>query len=465
MSKKIYAIIDVETTGGRAARDKITEIGIVLFDGENILETFESLINPERAIPSNITRITGISDDMVAEAPRFFEVARKIVDMTEGAVFVAHNARFDYNFIREEFKRLGYTYTRRLLDTVRLSRNSFPGLRSYSLGNLIKHFGIKVNRRHRALDDALATTDILGRILRQDPAEQRIKDLVNRGIRESQLPENITIEKLHQLPEECGVYYFYDINGELIYIGKSVNIKHRVMQHFTNKNNKGNKLNRSVHDISYEITGSELVALLQESHEIKLHHPRINRAQRQRNFNWVITSYFDKEGYRCLDVKRAAPKKQLTMDVVHAFPSQLSAKGAINRMLENFQLCQLHCNIGHSGRPCFDYHLHKCKGACVGIESPEEYNARVHEAINAIGMDFDSSFIILDEGRSKGEKAVILVEEGQYKGFGYIDEEDARYGVEELKEAIKPYTHNPETVRIIRHYMINKSSRLKVIEF
>ncbi|MEM9920330.1 MAG: exonuclease domain-containing protein [Bacteroidota bacterium] len=465
MSKKIYAIIDVETTGGRAARDKITEIGIVLFDGEKVLETYESLINPERAIPANISRITGITDEMVAESPKFYEVAKKIVTMTEGAIFVAHNVRFDYNFIREEFKRLGYTYTRRQLDTVRLSRTSFPGLRSYSLGNLIKHFGIKVDRRHRALDDAIATTDILGRILRQDPAEENIKMLVNRGIRESQLPENITIEKLHQLPEECGVYYFYDINKELIYIGKSINIKHRVMQHFTNKNSKGTKINQSVHDISYEITGSELVALLQESHEIKQHHPRINRAQRQRNFNWVMLYYTNKEGYLCLEIKRMGPKKQREMAIVYAFPSQLSAKSALNRLVEEYQLCQCLCNIDHTGTPCFSYHIHKCKGACVEVESAEAYNARVHKAIERVGLDFDESFIILDEGRSKEEKAVILVEEGRYRGFGYIDTEGVQGGIEELKEAVKRYAHNPETVRIIRHYLINKSNKLKVIRF
>ncbi|HMR44937.1 MAG TPA: 3'-5' exonuclease, partial [Saprospiraceae bacterium] len=146
--KNLFAIIDVETTGGRANRDRITEIAIALHDGEKVVKTFESLINPECPIAYGITELTGITNDMVADAPRFYEVAKEIGQLTEGAVFVAHNVRFDYGFIREEFNRLGFTYSRRQLCTVRLSRQVFPGLQSYSLGNLIRHFKIRVNDRH-----------------------------------------------------------------------------------------------------------------------------------------------------------------------------------------------------------------------------------------------------------------------------------------------------------------------------
>ena len=232
MAKKRYAVIDVETTGGRANRERITEIAIVLHDGEKIVDTFSSLVNPERVIPYNITQLTGITQEMVEEAPKFYEIARKIVEMTEGAIFVAHNVRFDYSFIREEFKRLGYIYSRRQLCTIRLARKAFPGLRSYSLGNLIKHFDIQVNARHRALDDTLATVEILERILQQESSEADVNYLVNMGIRANNLPDNVSLEKLHALPEECGVYYFHDQHGHIIYVGKSINIKKRVMQTF-----------------------------------------------------------------------------------------------------------------------------------------------------------------------------------------------------------------------------------------
>jgi len=172
--KKRYAIIDIETTGGLSKRDRITEIGIVIHDGEEITEMYETLINPERSIPSNITRITGINDEMVRDAPKFYEVAKKIVEMTEDSIFVAHNVRFDYGFIKHEFENLGYTFSKKQLCTVRLTKNVFPGLKSYSLGSLIRHFGIAVTSRHRALEDARATAIIFDKMLKLQTGQNKI---------------------------------------------------------------------------------------------------------------------------------------------------------------------------------------------------------------------------------------------------------------------------------------------------
>ncbi len=461
--KKIYAVVDIETTGGRSNRDKITEIAVVRHDGEKILDTYQTLINPETAIPYNIVQITGITQDMVADAPRFFEVAKKIVEMTDDAIFVAHNVRFDYNFLQQEFKRLGYTFSKRQLCTVRLSRKAFPGLPSYSLGNLIKYFKIKVKDRHRAYDDAIASAKLLEMALNQDGSEEKIRSLVDLGIKESQLPENITLEKLHDLPEECGVYYFHDKAGDLVYIGKSINIKKRVMEHFANRTRKGEILQKSVHEISFEITGSELVALLKESHEIKYHHPSVNRAQRARNFQHVIHQYTNDDGYLCIDYKKPKAKERAKLNILRAFPTQTSARGNINKLLEEFELCQLYCNVNPGSKPCFYYHLHKCTGACIGKESPEDYNARVLEAVDTISMDFEGDFILIDKGRTDDEISVILVEEGQYRGFGFIDKEDSNEGIEVLKDAIKPYNHNPEVVGFIQRFMA-KGKIQKIIE-
>jgi DNA polymerase-3 subunit epsilon len=223
-------------------------------------------------------------------------VAKEIVELTEKAVFVAHNVRFDYSFLREEFKRLGYTYTRKTLCTVRLSRKAFPGLPSYSLGNLIKHFNISVADRHRAMADTLATTQILEMILQQEEGKENINELVNMGIREALLPKAIDIERIHGLPEECGVYYFHDTFGQVVYVGKSKNIKKRVATHFAKKTHKASLLQKHVADISFELTGSELVALLLESYEIKRLAPPINRAQRQKIFPYFIHYYHDPDG-------------------------------------------------------------------------------------------------------------------------------------------------------------------------
>jgi len=302
MANKQYAVVDVETTGGLAKRDRITEVAIVVYDGEQIIDQFQSLVNPERAIPYNITQITGITQEMVDEAPRFFEIAKSIVEITQGRVFVAHNARFDYQFIKEEFRRLGYVFTRRQLCTVRLSRQVFPGLRSYSLGKITKHFNIELRNHHRALSDATATTHLLQLILQQQSGGSTAQTLINKGIQASKLPENISLDQLHAIPEECGVYYFHDREGHIIYVGKSINIKTRVMQHFANTKAKGDKIQRYVHDITYEVTGRELIDLLQESHEIKHHHPWINRAQRPQSFDNRIESDMKVRGYHCSDV-------------------------------------------------------------------------------------------------------------------------------------------------------------------
>lgn len=462
MGEKIYAIIDVETTGGRAARDKITEIAIVLHNGHKIIDKYETLINPETSIPYGITQLTGISQEMVQDAPKFYEVARKIVEMTEGAIFVAHNVRFDYSFIREEFRRLGFTFIRKQLCTVRLSRKAFPGLPSYSLEKLIRHFKIKVEARHRAMADTMATVEIFEKILAGEHGKSNADDLINLGIKEALLPKNVTLDILHALPEECGVYYMHDEEGRCVYVGKSINIKKRVAEHFSKKTEKASKLQRFVHDITYEITGSELVALLLESHEIKQLRPYINRAQRRRYFPYAIHSYLNEEGFICLDVDKPTATTRKKLNIVAEYSKLLSAKGRLKYAIENYQLCGRYCNLDTGTTACFDYHLKRCKGACVGKEEPEAYNERVLEAIEKFKTFFDSNFGIVDVGRTPKECSIVLVEDGEYRGFGYVDKEYFYGSSEEIRDAIKSYQGNPETSRIIRHWM-GKNERAKIL--
>ena len=394
---------------------------------------------------------------MVAHQPKFFEGAKKIVEITEGAVFVAHNVRFDYTFIKEEFARLGYTFTKRQLCTVRLTRQAFPGLRSYSLGNLIRHFDIQVKQRHRAMADVEATVEVFEHILDKDSDQEEITLMVNKGIKEAKLPPGISIDQLHELPESAGVYYFHDSEGKVVYIGKSVNIQKRVFSHFSKTTRKAEKLVQYVADISYEITGSELVALLLESYEIKDQHPHINRTQRAKSFPYVIHSFDDENGYRNLAIKKASIKDKKTMTVLHSYPGLVSAKGAMAKMVEEFELCKLLCNLETVSKPCFSYHIQKCKGACIGEENADHYNERLEDAIGTLGKDFPQDFILLDPGRTDTECSIILVEEGQYRGFGFMQREDLNGNIEQLKDCIKPYPHNPEIARIIRHYVLKEN--------
>lgn len=449
---KTYAIIDVETTGGRANGDRITEIAIVLHDGEKIIDQFDTLINPERSIPWHITQLTGITDQMVADAPKFYEVAKKIVEMTKGAIFVAHNVRFDYNFIREEFKRFGYSYSRKQLCTVRMSRKAFPHFAKHNLSYLAQRLGIQNDARHRALGDTLATVKLFEAIL-AEKQEENIKDMVNLGVKESQLPKNITLEFLHGLPEACGVYYFYDKNKEVIYVGKSINIKKRVMEHFAAQTRKGAKMQEFVDDISFEITGSELVALLLESHEIKRIQPRINRAQRSKHYPYIIYQYKNEAGYLCLGTVKVSNKTKGQFDMVAEFTRGSAVNGYLNRVVEVFDLCRCLCGMSTNvpGR-CFEIQIGKCIGAGVMQEEKEVYNTRAEKAVEALQNSFSDSFLLVEEGREQKEQAIVYVENGIYKGFGYLDTEWSKGTVEEMIDAIQSYEHNKDTLNIIRVY-------------
>ena len=284
----MYAVIDIETTGGNARFEKITEIAVLLHDGEKITEEFSTLINPEKSIPPFISRLTGITDEMVAGAPRFFEVARKLVELTEGKIIVAHNAQFDYGFIREEFRTLGFTFNRNTLCTVKLSRKLIPGHRSYSLGNICEKLGIENEARHRAAGDALATSKLFDLLIARDE-HGVIRKNVHNDPSLLKLPPNLSRQDVDNLPEETGVYYFHDAAGNIIYIGKSKNIRKRALSHFAEKEHpKSLSMKTEIAGITYEITGSELVALLLESDEIKKHKPRYNRRQRESYFQWGI---------------------------------------------------------------------------------------------------------------------------------------------------------------------------------
>jgi DNA polymerase-3 subunit epsilon len=435
-----------------------------VYDGEKIIDQYDTLVNPERSIPANITRITGITNEMVKDAPKFYEVAKRVVELTEGRVFVAHNVRFDYGFLRSEFERLGYTFSRRQLCTVRLSRTSFPGLRSYSLGNLIKHFDIDVSARHRALEDTLATLKVFKHILEKKDSENHINDFINKGIRESQLPAGITIDYLHELPQECGVYYFLNGDDKIIYVGKSINIQKRAFQHFRSTTAKAVKMAARVRSISFELTGSELVSLLLESKDIKRLSPEINKAQKTKSYPYFIYRYRDEHGFICFESLKNNSKNIAGKEVLSFFKSKLSAVGTLRKILKEFTLCDNKTGQGAGRAPCFSHEVGLCYGACFFGEDISEYNERAEQASNYLQKIFDESFVLIDKGRNPSESSVILVEEGNYKGYGYISNEDVQYGIEELKEAIKYESLNYEANQIIRSYLY-KNPKIKKIAF
>jgi len=225
----LYTVIDIETTGGSAKSSKIIEVAIVTFDGDSIVDSYSTLINPQRHIPPFITSLTGITNEMVESSPTFEEVADTILDKTRDKIFVAHNVNFDYGFIKNEFNKLNIKFDRKKLCTVRLAKKIIPGFRSYSLGTLTNELGITINDRHRALGDAEATAKVLEILIKKD-VNRFIEYSLKKNSREATLPPNLSKEVFDQLPEKAGVYYFHNKKRTVVYVGKAKNIMDMLMK-------------------------------------------------------------------------------------------------------------------------------------------------------------------------------------------------------------------------------------------
>ena len=455
----MYTIVDVETTGGSPANERITEIAILVYDGEQVIDKFVSLINPGVNIPYYITRLTGISDAMVANAPKFQDIARKIIELTENRIFVAHNVEFDYNFLKFEFKRLAYDFKRKKLCTVRLSRKHIPGKSSYSLDNICNELGISLTNHHRAEADATATVRLFEYILNIDAQNKPIIAEIAKNLIPDLHPQfNKAI--LDSLPESTGVYYLNNSDNRLIYVGKSVGIRSRILSHLSNNDTpKAIEMKASITDIGYEVTGSELIALLLEADEIKKHKPIYNRALRRTGDLCGIFAYYDKNGYLCLKTGRCNPKTE----PIISFSSYQAARDMLELWVEENNLCQKLSGLYDNTGACFYHLIKKCNGACIGAELPEVYNQRVEPLVNGYSFDHDNFFII-DTGRNPEEKAVVCIENGSYKGFGYIDTNNQVLTPESLRDCIKPYAENRDTRSIIRAYLRNNKVE-KIIKY
>ncbi len=444
----MYSIIDIETTGLSADKEKITEIAIYIHDGKKIVDEFVSLVNPERPIPYFITRLTGITNDLVDDAPKFYEIAKKIIEITENRIFVAHNAEFDYGFIKAEFASLGYEFKRNRLCTVKLSKKIIPGHRSYSLGKLTEELGIQIKGRHRAAGDALATVRLFEHLLNEDAkSKPLIEEMTFHSIKNLHPEFNKSI--IDDLPEKTGVYYFYDENRNLIYIGKSKSLRSRVMQHMNNNTTKkAIEMKSKITDISYEITGSELVALLLESSEIKKHLPLYNRAQRRTSFHFGIYSNIDKNGYLNFEVRKNSGNEI----PITSFNNMLSARSFLEQMVIKYELCQKLCGLYCSQGACFQFGIKECHGACVQKESAVLYNQRVEKALKNLEFKFQN-FLIIDKGRNADERSIVRIQNGLYTGFGFAETEYAANNIELLKDCIKNYPDNRDIQIIIKGYI------------
>jgi len=456
----MYAIIDIETTGGYARLEKITEIAILLHDGEKITYEFTSLVNPERHIPYFITNLTGITNEMVEEAPKFYEIAKRIIELTEGRIIVAHNAKFDYSFLREEFKSLGYNFRRKILDTVPLCRKLYPGYRSYSLGNICSALGITIDGRHRAAGDAYATARLFELCLKKDRRENGAVSELLRNTRIAKLHPHLDIRKIEQIPEEPGIYYFYNETGQVIYIGKSNNLYERISSHLSNNGSaRAMKMRDEIADIDWECTGSELIALIRESIEIKSLQPVFNRAQRRQNNRWGISHGINSSGYITFSLIRIKGN----INVLASYNSKDSARNRLAFITEKYNLCQKLTGLYSAEGPCFHFHIGICKGACCENEAPGDYNKRAQKAMDEFKFN-PGNYFIIDRGRNENERSVVKIENGRFKGYGYFDINYLGFGYDVIHECIIPAEDNSDIISILRSYITHNKPE-KILEF
>ncbi len=439
---KRFAIVDIETTGSWSASTGITEIAILVHDGREVTDSFQSLINPGTPVLPFVTRLTGITNEMLREAPAFPEVAKKIWEMTDACVFVAHSVNFDYSYIHRAFKELGADFRRKKLCTVRLSRKIFPGYSSYSLGNICSSLGINFLDRHRAMGDALATVKLFEHCLAHDK-EDVVNSSLKRNSKEAMLPPHLPKEVYETLPEKTGVYYFHDTQGKIIYVGKAINIRSRIYSHFTGKGARLSFIN-SIAGITYKLCGSELIALLLESDEIKRIYPRYNQAQKRDRGNYVLAEYTDMRGIRHLLFTKNHP----SVTAIETFRSFEHAREFMFSIIDEYELCPKYCGIQTSNGACFDYHVKKCRGICAGTEGIKKYNKRVEKALNGL-QSTQETRLIIDEGRTWNEKSVVVVENGIYRGFGYFDATEEIDSIDKAKTIITPFRHTADVQRIL----------------
>lgn len=457
----MYAIVDIETTGGYAANNDITELAIVLHDGQKVTDRFESLVRPMREIPRYIQVLTGITPEMVRHAPLFEELAPKIGELLKGRVFVAHNVNFDYSFLKHHLSQAGVDLVSPKLCTVRLSKKVFPGLVSYSLGNLCRQLDIAIEQRHRAGGDADATVRLL-ELLLQNNAQPHIDSFIKRAAKEQSLPPNLPKEDVESLPYSPGVYYFHDQKGKVVYVGKAKNLKYRVRSHFSHNGSGRQRQDflRTIYKVTYQTCSTELMAFIFENIEIRRLWPAYNYSQKSFNAVYGIYLFTDQAGY----LRLAIDKKRKNLQPVYTFSLLQEGRRIIQTVIKEYDLCPKLCFIQTNDDPCTGMEEGTCKGACERQESKTKYNNRVKKAIEYLNQNLPT-FAVLDDGQHEQEQSCILIEKGRFYGMGYVPVGTAVQNIEQLKEKLVQYPENDYIRGLIYSYLEKKPEKKLVFNY
>ena len=429
----MYAIVDIETTGGYASAHGITEIAVYVHDGERIVQHFETLVNPNQSIPRYIQALTGISDEMVATAPQFDEVAEVLYELLNDKIFIAHNVNFDYSFVKHHLKAAGFDLTAKKLCTVRLGRKVFPGLPSYSLGNLCRSLQLPIDNRHRAGGDAKATVKLLEHYI-SNGGEEHIEQMLKKSSAEQWLPMLLSKADIQKLPACPGVYYFLDAKDKIVYVGKAINIRKRVSSHFTHNDAARKRQNflRTISKVNYKACATELEAIVLESAEIKRLWPKYNVSQKQPQQKYALYQFEDNKGYQRL----AIDKKKKHFPYLYSFNLLHEGLVMLKKMIEEFELHEKLCFIDKT--PFTENDI-------AFLDPPIVYNGKIKRALAALDEKLPT-FAVIDDGIKKDEKLYLLVERGNFWGMGYLPATMAIKSAADLKSFLQPYPDN-DTIR------------------
>lgn len=456
MKAKPFAIIDVETTGCNPLRDRVIEIAVIRTDGGG---EFSTLVNPGRSLPPFITSLTGITGDALADAPRFEDIAPEIADLLEGAVFVAHNARFDYAFVRNEFKRLGISFSAPTLCTVRLSRKLYPKQSRHNLESIIQRHSIAVQQRHRAMDDTRAVEAFLS-VAREEKGGTLFDAALANLLRIPSLPAGVPEEVVRNLPDTPGVYLFYGERGGVLYVGKSVNIRERVLSHFAGDHGSKKEMDlcRQVVSIEARQTAGELSALLLESALVKELAPIYNRRLRKRKKGVLAALEVTTTGYETVRYTTEDDIDPGRETIVAEFRTRKQAEEELFLLAKAYELCTKLLGLEKGKGSCFAHQLKRCRGACVGLEEPESYNLRFRQAfaIRSTAVWPFSSAVLVSEGSEDGSGAAYAVD--RWRILASIDFEPD--GAFRLRDTNYPFDH--DTCRILRGFLSGPSDSVRV---
>ena len=386
--EQALAIVDLETTGGHITRDRITEVGLILVDGERV-ERIDFLVNPGQTIPAFIEQMTGISNAMVADAPPFADIAAELLEKLQGRLFIAHNVRFDYGFLKNEFKRVGLSFRSDVLCTVKLSRRLYPQHYKHNLDSIIARHGIVLAERHRALADAEAVYQFLQQTL-QTLGQQTVEDAARELMALPSVPPGLDPEVVDNLPDVPGVYLFFDEKRLPLYVGKSVNLRSRVLSHFSgdHRQHKEMRISQEIRHVEWVETVGEFGALLLELQLIKDKKPLHNQRGRLEQELCTLQLARDGDGFLLPRIVYARDMDFARLDAIYGlFRTQKEAKKALTELCEANGLCQTCLQLEKRGArkgACFAYQIGRCKGACIGKEDADHHNLRLLHALGKI---------------------------------------------------------------------------------